>query len=70
MSQPLAKKIDTMLASVQEEVNDPDLAFKLRTARQLIVVYDEQLQKHREALDEDDIDQDALENLRKLGYLD
>ncbi|MEF8778480.1 MAG: hypothetical protein V5A36_06175 [Natronomonas sp.] len=70
MTQPIAEKIDTMLATVQQEVDDSDLSFKLRTARQLLVVYDEQLQEHREALAEDDIDEDALENLRELGYLD
>jgi hypothetical protein len=70
MKQPIAEKIDTMLANVQDEVDDSELSFKLRTARQLLMVYDEQLRKHREALAEDDIDEEALENLRELGYLD
>jgi hypothetical protein len=59
-----------MLANVQDEVDDSELSFKLRTARQLLMVYDEQLREHREALAEDDIDEEALENLRELGYLD
>jgi uncharacterized Ntn-hydrolase superfamily protein len=70
MNQPIAEKIDTMLANVQDEVDDSELSFKLRTARQLLMVYDEQLREHREALAEDDIDEEALENLRELGYLD
>jgi uncharacterized Ntn-hydrolase superfamily protein len=70
MKQPIAEKIDTMLANVQDEVDDSELSFKLRTARQLLMVYDEQLREHREALAEDDIDEEALENLRELGYLD
>ncbi|MCQ4333308.1 hypothetical protein KM295_07420 [Natronomonas sp. F2-12] len=70
MGEPLAEKIDEMLASVQEQVDDPDLSFKLRTARQLLVVYDERLRKHREALDETDLEEETLENLRQLGYID
>ena len=70
MGEPLAGEIDEMLESVQEEVDDADLAFKLRTARQLLVVYDERLRKYREALDEADLEEETLENLRQLGYLD
>ena len=70
MEEPLADKIDEMLASVQDEVDDPDLSFKLRTARQMLVVYDEHLRKHREALDETDLEENPLENLRRLGYID
>jgi hypothetical protein len=70
MDQTLAEKIDTMLASVQEDVDDSELSFKLRTARQLLVAYDERLREHRDALDESDIDGEALENLRQLGYLE
>ena len=70
MSEPLAEKIDTMLASVQEEVDDSDLSFKIRTARQMVMVYDDQLRQHGEALDETELDEDTLENIRQLGYLD
>ena len=70
MGEPLAENIDQMLESVQERVDDPDLSFKLRTARQMLVVYDEHLRKHREALDETDLEDDTLENLRQLGYID
>lgn len=70
MKEPLADKIDEMLASVQDGVDDPDISFKLRTARQMLVVYDEHLRKHREALDETDLEENALENLRQLGYID
>ena len=51
-------------------MDDPNLSFKLRTARQLLVVYDERLRKHREALDETDLEEETLENLRQLGYID
>lgn len=70
MGEPLAGKIDQMLESVQQQIDDPELSFKLRTARQMLVVYDEHLRKHREALDETDLGDDTLENLRQLGYID
>jgi len=70
MKQPLSEKIDEMLINVQEQVDDPDLSFKLRTARQLLMVYDERLQNHRDTLKREDLDPDTLENLRELGYID
>jgi len=70
MGQPLAEEIDALLASVQEEVDDSELTFKLRTARQLVMVYDELLQQHGESLDEADLEPEALGTLRQLGYLD
>ena len=70
MGQPLAEEIDAMLASVQEQVDDSELTFKLRTARQLVMVYDELLQQHGESLDEADLEPEALGPLRQLGYLD
>lgn len=70
MGEPLAGKIDQMLKSVQDQVDDSELSFKLRTARQMLVVYDEHLRKQREALDETDLEDDTLENLRQLGYIE
>jgi hypothetical protein len=70
MGETLADKIDEMLAGVQSDVDDSELSFKLRTARQLLVAHDELLQEHRESLTESDLDEDALENLRQLGYLE
>jgi hypothetical protein len=70
MGETLAEKIDTMLASVQEELDDSELSFKLRTARQLIVAYDTQLQQHGKALDESTLGDDTIERLSQLGYLE
>ncbi|MEF8907510.1 MAG: hypothetical protein V5A13_06585 [Haloarculaceae archaeon] len=70
MRQTLAEDIDAMLTSVQEQVDDSELTFKLRTARQLVVVYDELLREHGESLHEEDVDPEALENLRQLGYVE
>jgi hypothetical protein len=70
MGQTLAGDIDEMLASVQEQVEDSELRFKLRTARQLVRVYDERLREHGKSLHGENLDAEALENLRRLGYID
>ena len=70
MGKRTAETIETMLASVQEEIDDPELSFKLRTARQLVILLEEQYEAGREALAEADLDRETLENLRELGYLD
>lgn len=70
MGETLSEKVDMMLESVEAELEDSDLIFKIRAARQMILAYDEHLRKHRNTLDESDLDEESLEQLRKLGYLD
>lgn len=70
MKKNLFEHIDTMLENVQEDVTDSDLAFKIRTARQSLVIIEEQYAAGQEALEETDIDDGTLESLRQLGYLD
>lgn len=62
--------IDTMLKSVQEDVTEPELSFKLRTARQLCDALKEQYTAGQEAVEQADIDEETRESLRQLGYLD
>jgi len=62
--------IDTMLKSVQEDVTESELTVKLRTARQLCVALKEQYTAGQEAIERADIDEETLESLRQLGYLD
>lgn len=69
MSQTTVETIDSMLESVQNEVDDSDTRFKVRTARQLLVVLEERHEAGREALEETDLDETVRENLRDLGYL-
>ncbi len=69
MEEALFKKMDTMLESVLAEVTDPDMAFKIRTARQLLVVVEEHYAAGQDAIKEADIDDETLESLRQLGYL-
>ena len=58
-----------LLASVQDDVDDPALEFKLRTARQLNVACEEQFRTYHETLESVDLDADTEEMLRELGYL-
>ena len=50
MEDELFNYIDSMLESVQEAVDDDDLAFKLRTARQSLVGLVEQYREGQAAL--------------------
>ena len=70
MKEDLFEHVDTMLESVQEDVTDSDLVFKIRTARQSLVVIEEQYAAGQKALETADIDDGTLESLRQLGYLD
>ena len=62
--------VEQLLSNVQAEVDDPELSYKLRTARQLIVLVSEQHEAGRNALTDADLDPETLEQLRRLGYLD
>lgn len=69
MTQRTCDTIDTLLATVQEEIDDQELEFKLRTARQLLMVCDEQTETYRKTLEEANLDEDTRQRLVKLGYL-
>ena len=50
MGRSICDTADTMLASVQEELEDEDLVFKLRTARQLIVACKNEQIEYQQAI--------------------
>lgn len=70
MEEDLFKHIDAMLQDVQEEVTDTEVAFKVRTARQLLVPLEEQYTAGQAALEQADIDDETLDSLRQLGYIE
>ncbi len=70
MGQTTCDTIETLLASVQEGVEDSELNYKLRTARSLIHVCKEDVSTLEQALNKADLDDEMLENLRQLGYLE
>ncbi|MFC6875317.1 hypothetical protein [Halobellus marinus] len=70
MGETTYETIDTLVESVQEDVADPDLVFKLRTARQLLLLLQEREDAGRQVLDEVEIGADTRERLERLGYLE
>jgi hypothetical protein len=69
MGSSICDTVDALLASVQEEVEDPDLIFKLRTARQLNVACKDEMDSFQQALEHADVDEVTEARLEKLGYL-
>ncbi|WP_096389621.1 hypothetical protein [Halopenitus persicus] len=70
MSGTTIETIDTLLESVEESVEDPDVGFKLRTARQLLLLIDEREEAGQEALHEADLESETRKRLQELGYID
>jgi len=70
MDKKLFSSIDEMLESIQDEVTNDELLFKLRTARQSLVVLEERYAAGQDAIKRADIDQDTLDSLRELGYIE
>jgi len=62
--------IDELLEGVQEDVDDSETAYKLRSARQLVHVLRQRQRDLDEAIDETIADEEILANLSELGYLD
>ena len=56
MGSTLCDTVDDLLASVQEEIEDPDLIFKLRTARQLNVACKDEMDSFRRTLEHAKVD--------------
>jgi hypothetical protein len=70
MAETTLGTIDELLEGAFDDVDDPDVRYKLRSARQLVQV----LQQRQDSLDEavhDAIDdKEIMSNLRDLGYID
>lgn len=69
MGKTICETIDTILTAVQEEIEDPDLVFKLRTARQLNIACEDELSTLQLAVEDADLDGETKDRLRELGYL-
>jgi hypothetical protein len=61
--------VETLLASVQEDIEDPDLVFKLRTARQLNLACKDEMSTFQQTIENADLDEETEARLRELGYL-
>ncbi|WP_336338280.1 hypothetical protein [Haloarcula brevis] len=60
--------IDELLEGAFDDVDDPDVRYKLRSARQLLQVIQQQQDIVDEAIDAAVEDEEILRNLRDLGY--
>lgn len=60
----------TVLEGALDEVDDPEVAFKLRTAIQLLDVIEEQHAEIRDALSDADVGAELRANLQTLGYIE
>lgn len=69
MEKTICDTIEMLLASVQDDVDDPALEFKLRTARQLNVACQEQFRTYHKTLENAELDEETEAMLRELGYL-
>ena len=70
MAETTLTTIDELLESAFSDVDDPDVRYKLRSARQLVQVVQERHDMLDEAI-EDAVDDEAILNsLSDLGYIE
>lgn len=62
--------IDDLLEGAIAETSDSEVHYKLRNARQLLSVVEERRESLDDLVEESVEDQELLENLRDLGYLE
>jgi len=70
MSKSTIATIDRLLESAIEQTESEEARFKLRTARQLVDVIEQDHDDLSESLEEADLGDELREELRKLGYLE
>lgn len=70
MSKTTVETTRRLLDSALEDVDDPDVSFKIRSALQLLVLIEERTDEAKKTLEEADIDEKTRESLHELGYLD
>jgi len=70
MAETTLETIDQLLDGVFADVADPDVRYKLRSARQLLQVVQQRHETLDEAIDDAVSDEQILRNLRDLGYID
>lgn len=70
MAEATLETIDKLLEGVLNDVDDSDIKYKLRSARQLVLVVQQRHDTLDEAIDTAVDDAAILSNLRDLGYID
>jgi hypothetical protein len=61
--------IEELLEEVQEDIENPDASYKLRTARQLLSILEQRNEDLSVAVSEAVSDDELLNRLRELDYL-
>lgn len=69
MGETICGTIEQLLASVQDQIDDTAVSYRVRTARQLAVACQYNHERAEETLAEADLDQETVEQLREYGYL-
>ena len=64
MQETVNDAIESLLAEIQDDVDDPNVSFKLRTARQLNLASKTQLLAMEDAVEEVDLDHEMTDQLR------
>lgn len=62
--------IGEILDGVIEDTDDPQISYKLRNARQLLDVVQQRHEHVNETIEAADVDEEIVENLRQLGYVE
>ena len=70
MAQTTLGTIDELLENAFDDVDDPDVRYKLRSARQLVQVVQQRHESLDEAIHDAVDDEEVMETLRDLGYVE
>ncbi|MFC7078607.1 hypothetical protein [Haloarcula halophila] len=70
MGETTLDTVDELLEGAFDDVDDPDVRYKLRSARQLVQVVKQRHDTLDEAIDEAVDDEAIMNNLRDLGYIE
>ncbi|ATW88216.1 hypothetical protein halTADL_1448 [Halohasta litchfieldiae] len=62
--------IDELLEGVMNDVDDSDVRYRLRSARQLLELAKQRYKGHDEAIEDIVEDDEILKDLRELGYVE
>jgi len=69
MTETTLEAIDNLLRGAEDDIDNSDTVYKLRSARQLVEVLKQRQGDRDEAIEDAISDQEVLDNLRDLGYI-
>jgi len=69
MPRSTLETLDDLLLGAEEDIDNSDVVYKLRSARQLIEVLKQRQDDQDDAIEDAISDEEVLDNLRDLGYI-